>query len=53
MVDDLDRQVWDLVTNVPLVSKPIAIASAVFNVLIPGLGTVIAACGSPDTVSKV
>ncbi len=53
VVDDVDKQVWDLVTNVPSVSKPIAIGSAVVNVIIPGFGTMIAACASSDTVSKV
>ena len=52
VVDNLDRQVWELVSNVPYVSKPVAIVSAVLNLLIPGFGTMIAACASSDTVSK-
>ena len=40
-------------TNVPLVSRPVAIGSAVVNVILPGFGTMIAACAAPDTVSKV
>tara|TARA_B110000285_G_C14686202_1_gene406977 strand:+ start:53 stop:214 length:162 start_codon:yes stop_codon:yes gene_type:complete len=44
IVDDLDRQVWMLVSNVPYVSKPVAVVAAIFNVLIPGFGTVIASC---------
>ena len=52
VVDDVDRQVWELVSNVPLVSKPVAIVAAVLNFLIPGLGTAIAACASQDVVSK-
>ena len=49
----MDKQVWDLVTIVPTVSKPVAIGSAVVNLLLPGFGTMIAACAAPDTVSKV
>ena len=44
VVDEYDRQIWEMLTNVPLVSKPIAIASAFLNLLIPGFGTVLAAC---------
>ena len=28
-MDDVDKQVWELTTNVPRVSKPIAIVAAV------------------------
>ena len=52
VVDDVDRQVWELVSNVPLVSKPVAIVAAVMNVLLPWFGTAIAACASEDIVSK-
>ena len=53
VLDDVDKQVWDLVTNVPFVSKPVAIVSAVLNVFLPGFGTLFAACASPENVSKV
>ena len=52
VVDEKDKQVWDLVTDVPLVTKPVAVISAVLNLLIPGLGTAIAACSAKDNVSK-
>ena len=31
-------------SNVPLVSKPIAVITAFVNLILPGLGTLIAAC---------
>ena len=53
VVDNTDRQLWNYLTEVPTVSKGVAIASAVFNFLIPGLGTMIAACaGNELVVSK-
>ena len=52
VVDEKDKQVWDLVTDVPLVTKPIAVISAIFNLLIPGLGTMISACSAKESVSK-
>ena len=51
-VDDVDKQVWELTTNVPRVSKPIAIVCGVLNLLIPGLGTLVAACSAQENVSK-
>ena len=44
VVDEYDRQIWEMLTNVPLVTKPIAIGSAVLNFILPGMGTVLAAC---------
>ena len=52
VIDDVDRQVWELVSNVPLVSKAIAVAAAVLNFLFPGFGTWLAACVSQESVSK-
>ena len=52
VVDDVDRQVWALVSNVPYVTKPVAIIAAILNFLLPGFGTMIAACASNETVSK-
>ena len=43
---------WMLVSNVPYVSKPVAIVCAVLNLLIPGLGTAIAACAADQNVPK-
>tara|TARA_B110000285_G_C14857315_1_gene482853 strand:+ start:211 stop:438 length:228 start_codon:yes stop_codon:yes gene_type:complete len=52
VVDDVDRQVWELMSNVPYVSKPVAGVSAIFNVFFPGFGTWIVACVGGDTTSK-
>ena len=43
---------WELMTNVPKISKNIAYVCAVLNVVIPGLGTLVAACSAQDNVSK-
>ncbi len=51
-VDDTDRQVWESATNVPRVSFPVAIVCTILNLIIPGLGTLVAACMQEDTVSK-
>jgi len=51
-VDETDKQVWEMTTNVPRVSKPIAIVCAVLNFIVPGLGTLVAACSHQDNVSK-
>ena len=41
-------------TDVPAVHRYLAVAAAFFNLIIPGLGTGIAACGSANgNVSKV
>ena len=52
IVDDTDKRVWGLITNVPHVNKPVAVVQAVVNFILPGFGTFIFACASPDTVSK-
>ena len=52
MVDAVDKRVWDLVTMVPVLSKPMAITAAVLNFFIAGLGTCFAACVASDNVSK-
>ena len=46
VVDDVDRQVWELVSNVPHVSKPIAVAQFIINLILPGFGTCISACAA-------
>ena len=52
-VDDNDKIAWDLITNVPMVAKPVAVIQAVFNLILPGFGTMIAACANNNgTVSK-
>ena len=52
VVDDVDKQIWELVTNVPLVNKHVAIGCGVVNLIFPGIGTIIAACSAQDNVSK-
>ena len=52
VVDDQDKKVWQLITNVPFVSKPAAIGQAVVNLVFPGVGTMIMACSSSENVSK-
>ena len=52
VVDDMDRQVWMLVSNVPYVTKPIAAISAFLNLILPGFGTILAACMADQNVSK-
>ena len=51
-VDDTDKAVWELMTNVPRVGKNLAMVCAVLNVIIPGSGTLLAACSAQDNVSK-
>ena len=43
-IGDEDREIYQMVTNVPKISKIGAIASALLNFLIPGFGTAFAAC---------
>lgn len=53
VVDSVDKKIWEMVSDMPLVSKLVAVVAAVVNVLLPGIGTTIAACGSQDSlVSK-
>ena len=52
IVDDVDRQVWELVTNVPRVNKILSYVCAFLNLILPGWGTLIAECAAQDNVSK-
>ena len=46
--------VWDIMTNVPNVHKAVAVISMLLNILLPGFGTMVAACADIDgNVSKV
>lgn len=48
-----DDLIWEKLKNVPKLSKPIAIFCGVINIILPGTGTVVAACMTDeDTVSK-
>ena len=51
-VDETDRMIWGLITDVPKVSKPVAVIAAILNLIIPGAGTLMAACAAHDNVSK-
>mmetsp|Transcript_31596 Transcript_31596/g.48305 ORF Transcript_31596/g.48305 Transcript_31596/m.48305 type:complete len:109 (-) Transcript_31596:93-419(-) len=51
-LDDVDKQIWARVTDVPEVSLVVAIISAILNVFIPGLGTTVTACAAKENVSK-
>ena len=51
-IDETDKMVWGLITDVPKVGKPVAIISAILNLVIPGAGTLVAACAAHDNVSK-
>ena len=46
VVDDTDKQVWELTTNVPKVSQEVAYLCAFLNFIIPGLGSLVAACSN-------
>ena len=54
--NEYDNQVWDYVSDVPKVSKPVAYVVAFVNVILPGWGTAIAAfaatSSSQSAVSK-
>lgn len=52
VVDDADRHIFELLTNVPKIDKPVAIFCAVLNFLLPGFGTLVATCSANDNVSK-
>ena len=45
-VENDDRDMWYIVTNVPRVDKFVAIFVLIVNLFLPGLGTAIAACAS-------
>ena len=51
-VDADDKQAWDLIHNVPKVNQYVGIAVFVFNLILPGFGTAIAACAG-ESVSKL
>ena len=48
-----DRETWEIITNVPLVGKVCAVICAILNFILPGSGTMVAACYTEeDHVSK-
>ena len=42
--DPVDKLFWELITCVPLVSQNIAYTAGIMNIIIPGFGTILAAC---------
>lgn len=48
VVDSVDKKIWEMVAEVPLVSKFVGVISAVLNVLLPGFGTLVTACAAQD-----
>ena len=52
-VDDHDRDVWLMIQNVPKVPKIASFICTVVNILLPGFGTMLAACLTNDYTSKV
>ena len=53
-VGDRDKQAWDMVREVPKINKYLAILFAIVNIVMPGWGTMFAACFASveETVSK-
>ena len=53
VIDNHDKEIWERITNVPYVSKGLSVLVLFLNLLLPGLGTAIAACNTKyDSVSK-
>ena len=53
-VDENDTMMWIHLTDVPNVSKPVAVIQAILNFILPGIGTMVAACADTKarTISK-
>ena len=51
-VNDNDKYLWEQLVEVPKVSQIVAIISAILNIILPGFGTIVAACAVDDLVSK-
>ena len=52
VIDDIDRQIFELVSIMPQLSKPMAWFSGIINLVLPGFGTMMATCSTGETVSK-
>ena len=52
VIDDIDRQIFELVSIVPQLSKPMAWFCLILNIALPGFGTMLATCSTGETVSK-
>ena len=45
-----DDLIWEKLKNVPKLTKPIAAFCTLFNVILPGTGTITAACMTEETL---
>jgi hypothetical protein len=54
VIDEVDKKIWEMLRDsIPKVSKFVSVVCAVLNLLLPGFGTMIAACAAEDAlVSK-
>ena len=52
VVDDSDKLVWELTTTLPRLSLVMVGVCGFLNLIIPGMGTLVAACLAQDNVSK-
>ena len=52
IIDDSDRHIYELLTNVPRLDIKVAGVCTVLNFFLPGFGTLVAACAASDNVSK-
>ena len=43
-VGDNDKEIWRLISDVPKLNKVLAVVFAIINVILPGFGTMFAAC---------
>ena len=52
VIDEQDKHMWALVTEVPKININVAYGCALLNIFLPGFGTLLAACSSQTIVSK-
>ena len=52
VIDERDRMIWDLITEMPQVNLGVAVAGLVLNVILPGSGTWLCTCVDKQNVSK-
>ena len=43
---------WDLIRTVPYCNKIIATISCILNIILPGIGTIVAACAGSGVIQK-
>ena len=49
IVNEADKELWMIVSNVPLLTGPWPYICAILNVVLPGSGTMLAACITEST----